>query len=65
MASQFGIWDTLGAFQEGVFNGRSAMQPPPEHRFKGCDDLLDGRLTEGAYLEALAVSIGEFTAAPT
>jgi PfaB family protein len=68
MATHFGNWDSLRAFQEGLFNGRNITETPPSNRFKSCDRELTAWLGKnppaGGYVGAVSVDIGEFHIPP-
>ena len=58
----------LKSFEKAVFQGRSAIVDRPYGRWKGADTTLiaalDGFNPQGAYIDSLAVGIGEFQIPP-
>jgi acyl transferase domain-containing protein/3-hydroxymyristoyl/3-hydroxydecanoyl-(acyl carrier protein) dehydratase len=69
MEARIGEIDSLSAFEEVVFGGGSAIRPRPANRWRGCDELateqLGGRAMPGAYIDSLAVNVGQFHMPPT
>ena len=68
MDAHFGRLDSLRAFQEAVLKGDSAMAPPPETRWRGCDDVAQAAWGDqrppGAYIDAASVAVGTFRLPP-
>ena len=68
MDAHFGRLDSLRAFQEAVLRGDSAIVPPPETRWRGCEDLAHAawgdRRPPGAYIAAASVAVGAFRLPP-
>ncbi|MFO7666963.1 MAG: beta-ketoacyl synthase N-terminal-like domain-containing protein [Desulfobacterales bacterium] len=68
MNAHFGTFKSLKEFQEGIFNGNSAICKRPEDRWKGCDELanklLDGRGSWGAYIKEIDFDTGSFHIPP-
>ena len=68
MDAHFGRLASLQAFQEAVFRGETAVGPPPETRWRGCDDVAKAawgdRRPPGAYLDAASVDVGAFRLPP-
>lgn len=68
MDAHFGRLDSLRAFQEAVLRGDSAIAPPPETRWRGCEDVAyaawGDRRPPGAYIDAASVAVGAFRLPP-
>ena len=68
MDAHFGRLDSLRAFQEAVLRGDSAIAPPPETRWRGCEDVASAawgdRRPPGAYIDAASVAVGAFRLPP-
>ena len=68
MGAHFGTFKSLKEFQEGIFNGNSAICKRPEDRWKGCDELadklLEGRGLWGAYIKEIDFDSGAFHIPP-
>ncbi|MBU1183343.1 MAG: type I polyketide synthase [Proteobacteria bacterium] len=68
MDAHFGTFKSLKEFQEGIFNGNSAICKRPEDRWKGCDELanklLEGRGSWGAYIKEIDFNSGAFHIPP-
>ena len=68
LATHFGEVDSLRGFQELCFSGGSAIRERPAERWRGCDELatelLDGLRMPGAYIDSLAVRLGQFRLPP-
>ena len=68
MEAAFGTVGSLREFQETIFNGRSAITDRPEERWRGCDQVFtespESIPARGAYMDALAVNIGDFHIPP-
>ena len=68
MDAHFGRLDSLRAFQEAVLRGDSAIVPPPETRWRGCEDVAHAawgdRRPPGAYIDAASVDVGAFRLPP-
>ncbi len=68
MDAHFGTFTSLKEFQEGIFNGDSAICKRPEDRWKGCDELankfLHGRGSWGAYIKKIEFDSGSFHIPP-
>ena len=68
MDAHFGRLDSLRAFQEAVLRGDSAIVPPPETRWRGCEDVAQAawgdRRLPGAYIDAASVEVGAFRLPP-
>jgi PfaB family protein len=68
MDAAFGCLKSLKDFKETIFNGSSIIRERPENRWKGCDHIagkhLDGKLLYGAFIDSIALTIGEFHIPP-
>ena len=68
MDAHFGRLDSLRAFQEAVLTGDSAIGPPPETRWRGCDAAARAAWGDqrppGAYIAAASVEVGAFRLPP-
>ena len=68
MDVHLGRLDSLRAFQEAVLRGDSAIAPPPETRWRGCEDIARAtwgdRRPPGAYIDAASVAVGAFRLPP-
>ncbi len=69
MDAAFGGLAGLQDFQHLVFGGRSAIKKRPAQRWKGCEPLagryLQPESVQGAFLDAVAVTAGEFHIPPS
>ncbi|MBI9082662.1 MAG: acyltransferase domain-containing protein [Desulfobacterales bacterium] len=68
MATRFGPFEDLPAFEKAYFSGTPGLGQVPEQRWRGCDDILSSILgcnpPQGAYLDALKIRLGEFRIPP-
>jgi len=68
MDAAFGCLKSLKDFKETIFKGSSIIRERPEDRWKGCDNIaaghLDGKLLYGAFMDKLALTVGEFHMPP-
>lgn len=68
METVFGALTGLKQFQEAVFNGRSAIARRPRQRWRGSDAiarlLMPDADIQGAFMQELALAIGEFHIPP-
>ena len=68
MDAAFGRLKSLKDFKETIFKGSSIIRERPEDRWKGCDNIaaghLDGKLLYGAFMDELALTVGEFHMPP-
>ena len=68
MDAHFGRLASLQVFQEAILRGETAVGPPPEARWRGCDDVATAawgdRRPPGAYLDAASVDVGAFRLPP-
>jgi len=68
MDAAFGCLKSLKDFKETIFKGSSIIRERPEDRWKGCDNIaaghLDGKLLYGAFMDNLALTVGEFHMPP-
>ena len=68
MATRFGPFEDLSAFEDAYFSANPGMVRAPGHRWRGQDDLLRSVLRQdpphGAYLDALKIRLGEFRIPP-
>jgi PfaB family protein len=68
MEATFGGIGSLRDFQETLFNGRSAITDRPAKRWHGCEQVFstspESIPSRGAYMDALAVDIGDFHIPP-
>ena len=68
MDAHFGRLASLQAFQEAVLRGDSALAPPGETRWRGCDEIARAawgdRRPPGAYIDAASVDVGAFRLPP-
>ena len=69
LALHVGAIDSLPAFCELMFSGGSAIRERPARRWRGCEDVaaewLGQRPMPGAYVDAIAVEVGEFHLPPS
>ena len=69
MDAAFGSAMTLEAFERAVFDGVDLKRSRPAHRWKGIEDSLPDELVHGmdrgAYLNKVAVDLGEFRIPPS
>ena len=68
MEAVFGTLTSLRDFQELIFNGDTAVNRRPKHRWKGCDTIA-GRYLEdinlsGAFMKELSIGAREFHVPP-
>ncbi|MGD8847403.1 MAG: polyketide synthase, partial [Desulfobacteraceae bacterium] len=63
---QLGVLDSVNAFQEAVFNGRSAIGPVPPERWKApkYTDQVFGSEIQGNFIDKVSVELGEFQIPP-
>ncbi|MBU4288940.1 MAG: type I polyketide synthase [Proteobacteria bacterium] len=68
MDAVFGHLKSLKNFKETIFKGSSIIRERPEDRWKGCDNIadrhLDGKLFYGAFMDKIALTIGDFHIPP-
>ena len=68
MDAHFGRLDSLRAFQEAVLRGDSAIGPPPDTRWRGCEEAAHAawgdQRPQGAYIAAASVAVGAFRLPP-
>jgi len=69
MDAAFGSAMTLEAFEQAVFDGVDPKRKRPAHRWRGIEDSLPDELVRGmdrgAYLNEVAVALGEFRIPPS
>ena len=68
MATAFGSLTSLRDFQELTFNGKTNLEAPPGHRWKGCDPAaargLENQLLTGGFCADVSIAAGEFHIPP-
>jgi PfaB family protein len=68
MALTLGRLHSLASFREHLFNGRSALVPPPHQRWRAPQipsQLFDGRLTRAGFIDHVALRPGQFKIPPS